>query len=115
MHGLMRNYSRFTAVFISALLFALFHLNPWQFPATFILGLFLGILMIRTRNIYICIIGHAINNGLVLLSIQFWDELQKSAYIQSSKPTQLIGSALIATVALALVFLLTRKRQAKEN
>lgn len=115
MHGLMRNYSRFTAVFISALLFALFHLNPWQFPATFILGLFLGILMIRTRNIYICIIGHAINNGLVLISIQFWDEIQKSAFIQSSKPTQLIGSALIAMVALALVFLLTHKRQAKEN
>ncbi|MDP2889691.1 MAG: CPBP family intramembrane metalloprotease, partial [Bacteroidota bacterium] len=64
MHGLIRNYSKFTAVFVSALMFALFHLNPWQFPATFILGIVLGILMLRTRNIYLCILGHAINNGL---------------------------------------------------
>jgi hypothetical protein len=111
MHGLMRNYSKFTAVFISALLFALFHLNPWQFPATFILGLVLGILMLRTRNIYLCIIGHAINNGLVLVSIQFWGEIEKTAFYQSSKPNQLIISALIATVALILIFVFTRQKQ----
>lgn len=111
MHGLMRNYSKFTAVFVSALLFALFHLNPWQFPATFILGLVLGILMLRTRNIYLCIIGHAINNGLVLVSIQFWGAIEKTSFYQSSKPNQLIISALIATVALILIFTFTRQKQ----
>lgn len=115
MHGLMRNYSKFTAVFVSALLFALFHLNPWQFPATFILGLILGILMIRTRNIYLCILGHAINNGLVLISIQNWEEIQKTSFFQSSKPNQLIISALISTVALLLIFLLSRTRKPKRN
>ena len=34
MSGLMRNYKVGWAIFFSALLFALFHLNPWQFPAT---------------------------------------------------------------------------------
>lgn len=111
MHGLMRNYSKFTAVFVSALMFALWHLNPWQFPATFILGLVLGILMLRTRNIYLCILGHAINNGLVLVSIQYWGELQKTSFFQSSKSNQLIISALIATSALIFIFLLSRHRQ----
>jgi uncharacterized protein len=115
MHGLMRNYSKFTAVFVSALMFALFHLNPWQFPATFILGLVLGILMVRTRNIYLCILGHAINNGLVLVSIQYWGEIQKTSFFQSSKSSQLIISALIATVALALIFLLSRQAKPKTN
>jgi len=115
MHGLMRNYSKFTAVFTSALLFALFHLNPWQFPATFILGLVLGILMVRTRNIYLCILGHAINNGLVLISIQFWGEIQKTSFAQSSKLNQLIISALIAATALIFIFMITRKRQEKAN
>lgn len=115
MHGLMRNYSKFTAVFTSALMFALFHLNPWQFPATFILGLLLGILMLRTRNIYLCILGHAINNGLVLFSIQYWGEIQKSAFFQSSKSNQLIISALIAVTALVLIFLLSIQRKAKSN
>lgn len=113
MHGLMRNYSKFTAVFVSALMFALFHLNPWQFPATFILGLLLGILMVRTNNIYLCILGHAINNGLVLVSIQYWEEIQKTAFFQTSKSDQLVMSALIASAALALVFLLSRTRKSK--
>jgi membrane protease YdiL (CAAX protease family) len=115
MHGLMRNYSKFTAVFVSALMFALFHLNPWQFPATFILGLLLGILMLRTRNIYLCILGHAINNGLVLISIYYWGGIQKISFYQSSKSNQLIISAIIASVALALIFILSRQRTTKGN
>jgi len=115
MHGLMRNNSKFTAVFVSALLFALFHLNPWQFPATFVLGLVLGILMLRTRNIYLCILGHAINNGLVLISIQYWDQIQKTSFVQSDKSNQLIISALISAAALALILLLSRERKPKGN
>jgi len=115
MHGLMRNYSKFTAVFVSALMFALFHLNPWQFPATFILGLLLGILMVRTNNIFLCILGHAINNGLVLISITYSNELQKTSFFLSSKSDQLIISALIATVTLALIFLLSRQSKSKMN
>ncbi len=115
MHGLMRNYSKFTAVFVSALMFALFHLNPWQFPATFILGIVLGILMLRTRNIYLCIVGHAINNGLVLISIEYWDVIQKTSFFQSSKSNQLLISALIATVALVLIYLLSLQRKPKSN
>ena len=115
MHGLMRNYSKFTAVFISALMFALFHLNPWQFPATFTLGILLGILMLRTRNIYLCILGHALNNGLVLMSIQYADEISKISFSQSSKFNQLIMSALMATIALVLILLLSRQVKSQKN
>ena len=54
-HGFRRNYNAFTSVVMSALLFALFHLNPWQFPATFLLGLLLGWIMIRTNNLLLSI------------------------------------------------------------
>lgn len=115
MHGLMRNYSKFTAVFISALLFALFHLNPWQLPATFVLGIVLGLLMLRTRNIYLCILGHAINNGLVLISMQFATEIKNSNFDQISKFDQLFISTIVASIALALIFVLTRQRKEKSN
>ncbi len=69
MHGFMRNYSKFSAIIISALMFALFHLNPWQFPSAFALGILLGWLMVRTRSILLCILGHSVNNLLVLVSI----------------------------------------------
>jgi len=113
MHGLMRNYARFTAIWVSALMFALFHLNPWQFPATFILGMVLGLLMLRTRNIFLCILGHAINNGLVLFSIQYWNDIQQTAYFQLTKANQLLISTFVASISLSLIFVLTRTKQLK--
>lgn len=107
MHGLMRNYSKSTAIFASALMFALFHLNPWQFPATFILGLLLGLLMVRTNNIILCIIGHAINNGLVLISIQYATELQNTTFYLSGKTTQLLLSFILSVVALVFIYITT--------
>jgi len=115
MHGLMRNYSAFTAVFVSALMFALFHLNPWQFPATFTLGIVLGILMLRTRNIYLCIIGHSINNGLVMFSIYYWQNLQGTPVMQTTKLSLLIMSTLIASGALLLIFFLSKPFSRKAN
>jgi len=114
MHGLMRNYSGTTAVFVSALMFALFHLNPWQFPATFILGILLGILMVRTGNLLLCILGHAINNGLVLVSIQFNSELQNTFFFQSSKSSQLLISTFIAAFALIFIFIITSRNTENE-
>lgn len=115
MHGLIRNYSPFTAVSVSALMFALFHLNPWQFPATFILGILLGILMYRTRNIILCILGHAINNGLVLFSIYYFDKIQKADNVPVDNTSLLISSAIVAAVTLALIFLLSRPVNRKVN
>ena len=115
MHGLMRNYSKFTAVFMSALLFALFHLNPWQFPATFILGLLLGILMLRTRNIFLCILGHAMNNGLVLFGMVYWVELQKTSFAEIGNYNILIISGITAIIALVFIFLLSHRRKVSTN
>ena len=75
MSGFSRNYHPAWAIFFSALLFALFHLHPWQFAATFALGLILGYIRIRTGSVLACIAGHAIHNGLVFLSVFYYTEL----------------------------------------
>jgi len=107
MHGFMRNYPKVVAIFVSALFFALFHLNPWQFPATFLLGLLLGWVMVITRNIFACIIGHAINNLLVLLSIEYWDEITQFSFFLLEKKDQLHISYLIAGLSLVLIGLIS--------
>lgn len=114
MHGLMRNYRAGTAIFYSGLLFALFHLNPWQFPATFMLGLLLGWLMIRTHSILLCIAGHAINNLLVLLTITYQEEIAASFLSSLTIAEMLAASAVLAGAALALMIILNRK-QPKQN
>ena len=106
MHGFMRNYPKIIAIFISALFFALFHLNPWQFPATFLLGLLLGWTMVITRNIFVCIIGHSINNLLVLLSIEYWQEINEFSFFLIEKEAQLKISYLVAGISLVFIGLI---------
>lgn len=104
MHGLMRNYSSSTAIFSSALMFALFHLNPWQFPATFVLGLLLGFLMVRKRNILLCILGHAINNGIALFGALIGEEIS----FLHSRISLLIISFLVAIVSFVVLYIVTK-------
>lgn len=113
--GFRRNYNPLKAVFMSALLFALFHLNPWQFPATFVLGLLLGWIMIRTNNILLAIIGHSINNLLVLLSITYWEEIRSNAFYLMEKGKIYSVSLLIVLLSTLLIFLLSKKWSTKQT
>ena len=54
------------AVVLSSLLFGAIHLNPWQFLGAFSGGLLLGWIYVRTRSLWLCIAGHALNNACSL-------------------------------------------------
>ncbi|MCG6188335.1 CPBP family intramembrane glutamic endopeptidase [Maribellus maritimus] len=109
LQGLRRNYNAFVAVFMSALLFSLYHLNPWQMPATFILGLLLGWIMIRTNNIVLSILGHSINNLLVLLTITYWEKISAHAIYLLEKQEFMYLSGLVVALSVILIFLLSIK------
>ena len=103
-NGFRKNYNGFVAVFMSALLFSLFHLNPWQMPATFVLGLLLGWLMLRTNNILVAIIGHSINNSLVLLVVTFGDRFREHAIFLQEKEQFVTFAGLIMGLSLILIY-----------
>ncbi len=63
---LTKHISAFSAVFWSALLFSLVHLNPLAVVLTLPLGLLLGFIMLRTRNIAAPIITHFIFNTALI-------------------------------------------------
>lgn len=109
--GFRRNYSPVFAVFMSALLFALFHLNPWQFPATFILGLLLGWIMIRTSNIFMAILGHSINNFLVLATITWFDKIQHLSIYSMNKSFLYLISIAVISVSLILIYVTSYKKR----
>jgi membrane protease YdiL (CAAX protease family) len=104
LQGFRRNYNGFVAVVMSALLFALFHLNPWQFPATFVLGLILGWLMLRTNNILLAILGHSINNALVLFTVTYWEQLHSHAIFLLEKKEFLQISGLVVALSIILMY-----------
>ena len=66
--GLLAHGSQNRAIIWSAILFGLIHLNPWQLPAAFILGLVFAHWVIQTGSLWPAILGHALHN---LLSVTF--------------------------------------------
>lgn len=55
------------AVFLAALLFAALHFYVLQFLPVLLAGILLGIIFLRSENIFLPIIAHAVVNGLTLL------------------------------------------------
>jgi len=68
MHGFLNRYSVRNSVLVSAILFGLIHLNPWQLISGISLGLLLGWWFVRTRSLLPCLAGHALANGSMLFS-----------------------------------------------
>jgi len=62
LEGFLQNYSPQKAIIWSAVLFGVFHLNPWQAIGAIIFGLFFGWLYWKTNSIIPGIILHFVNN-----------------------------------------------------
>lgn len=107
LYGLLRNYKPHTAIIVSALLFSLFHLNPWQIPATMVLGLLLGWIMFRTKNILLAIAGHSLNNFMVLLTTTYWEQISTFSVFLMNKKDKLILSGMVVLLSLILIFFST--------
>ncbi|MEO8188818.1 MAG: CPBP family intramembrane glutamic endopeptidase [Acidobacteriota bacterium] len=64
LRGLLTRYRPAVAIVTTALLFALYHGNLWQFASAFFGGLLLGWLVAGTGSLLAGIIGHGLNNAL---------------------------------------------------
>jgi len=60
--GFLSRYKPGKAIFWSAFLFGLFHMNPWQFIPGFLIGLLLGYIYMKTRSLIPVILVHVVNN-----------------------------------------------------
>jgi membrane protease YdiL (CAAX protease family) len=67
LRGLLSRYRPAVAVLLAAFLFAAVHMNPWQFFSAFWLGVAFGWFFLRTGSVKICIVAHAMSNGLFVL------------------------------------------------
>lgn len=103
----LRKYGNGLAVFGSALLFAFYHGNFLQFTFTFFVGLILGFIMIRTNNLWIPIIIHALNNGLSLFFSLAADHMSDQAY---EVMNLLLFYGLMVVGLVAFIILLLKKR-----
>lgn len=63
LRGLLRYKSPISAIVLSALMFGIMHLNPWQaIPATLV-GILMGWIYWKTGSLWLTIFIHFVNNG----------------------------------------------------
>lgn len=67
LRGLLTKIKPAWAIIISALFFALIHMNPWQALNAFIIGVVMGIVYYRTGNLYLTMLMHFVNNAFAVI------------------------------------------------
>jgi len=78
--GLLKKYSPIKSILISSIIFGLAHLNPWQFVAGFVIGIFAGWIYYKSRSLSLTIIIHASGNLIGYLARYFGDFDSSSRY-----------------------------------
>ena len=68
--GFLENYRPWTAIFLSSLLFAVIHLNPWQSVSGFFIGCLFAWFVARTGSLLPAIAGHVLTNGLAVIAMR---------------------------------------------
>jgi membrane protease YdiL (CAAX protease family) len=102
--GLGKRFGRTGALWLSALMFGLIHLDIFRFAAVCFLGVFLGYLTLASRSLYPAIVLHGINNGLILIPPEKLDELG-AAWLEGNSsvpPVWLVVSVLVLVAGGAL-------------
>jgi sodium transport system permease protein len=68
LNGLLKRFRPRSAILLTSFLFALFHMNVFQFLPAFFLGVILGLLTVRSRSLYPAMAFHFLYNALLLSS-----------------------------------------------
>jgi membrane protease YdiL (CAAX protease family) len=108
LQGLLKNYSPNKAILISALFFAIMHLNPWQALPAFFGGLFLGWIYYKTRSVIPGMIIHATINATATAFL-FLPKQQQSLLNLLGKPYYIVLCLFSVIVFVAGCALIHRK------
>jgi membrane protease YdiL (CAAX protease family) len=105
--GFLTRYRPGKAIFWSAFLFGLFHLNPWQFIPGFLMGLLLGYIYLKTRSLIPVILVHIVNNSFSYIIMYFYgaDVVSFRDLFAEAVPYHLFLAASSAIFAVSLILL----------
>lgn len=67
LRGLLQKSSPAAAITVSALFFAVLHMNPWQALPAFLLGLLFGYVYYKTGSLKLTMLMHCVNNTMATI------------------------------------------------
>lgn len=110
--GLRHRFGPVAAVAGAGALFALIHLNPWQFLPLLLIGVFISFVVHRTDSLYTGIVAHATNNLLSLAALNIGRRYAADALDpQAHLPPAVVLSALALFVAGMASFISRTKKE----
>ena len=112
----LKNYNKWWAIFGSAILFSLMHLNVEQTIYPFIVGTILSFVMLKTNNIIYPMIIHFLNNAIVIVVtyISTVNNIQQASFVLSFKSAIFaIVYCITAILLIAVIIKLLMKKQKK--
>ena len=119
LRGLLQKTSPAAAICISAIFFAVLHMNPWQALPAFILGVLFGYVYYKTGSLKLTMLMHCVNNTLALLfsRIPSFEEADSFMDVMSTWSYVCIFIACIAFLGGAIITLreIPMKEGARSN
>ncbi len=73
--GAFKSRGFWTPIIVSAMLFAILHLDPFRFIPVAVLGMYLGYLVVRSGSIFVSMFAHMLNNSLAIALSNYGDKL----------------------------------------
>ena len=114
--GLSNKYSKGKAIFFTAFLFGLVHLNIWQFVAAFIGGLFLSWLYASSNALLLSILAHAIHNSMSVIidalgiKVNGYNIISGTGFVH--QPLWFTGLGILIMAGGALLFMKAKQKNA---
>jgi sodium transport system permease protein len=96
--GLQKRFRPRTAILLASFLFALFHMNVFQFLPAFFLGVVLGLLTVRSKSLLPAMFFHLLYNSVLLLSVPIKHALDQAQLLNYGP--YLIGLSLASAACL---------------
>ena len=109
LRGLLTKMKPVWAIVVSALFFALIHLNPWQALNAFIIGVVMGYVYYKTGSLWLTMLIHFVNNGTAVVLSQI-PALQETDFWMDMMPMQTYIMVYVLGVALLVSCLLVFRR-----
>jgi hypothetical protein len=94
LRGLLTKMKPAWAIVLSALFFAVIHMNPWQALNAFIIGVIMGYVYYKTGSLILTMIIHFVNNGTAVVLSQF-SSLEEVDYWIDIMP---VGAYIVVSV-----------------
>lgn len=101
--GMMQHMKPWKAIFWSAFIFAVIHMNPWQSIPAFIIGIFFGWVYWKTGCLWATIFLHCLNNSVSTILIRTIPEMDIDDGLIDILPTGTYIAVYIVSAALLAV------------